>query len=134
MGNTVIEDFDNFNRVSHMFSKLMNDGARDNEDAIGFGYRYDDYETKTQVELSNLSTNVLAGNIAGNAGDPATIGDVNAQLNGLSALTTGDASTTTRYHAKTSKVLTTKWQLDLNHYVVCFLSSSISHWNMRLSL
>ena len=49
MGNTVIEDFDNFNRVSHMFSKLMNDGARDNEDAIGFGYRYDDYETKTQV-------------------------------------------------------------------------------------
>ena len=49
MGNTVIEDFDNFNRVSHMFSKLMNDGARDNEDAIGFGYRYDDYETKSRL-------------------------------------------------------------------------------------
>ena len=42
MGNTVFEDFDNFNRVSQMFSKLMNEGARDNEDAIGFGYRYDD--------------------------------------------------------------------------------------------
>ena len=103
MGNTVIEDFDNFNRVSHMFSKLMNDGARDNEDAIGFGYRYDDYETKTQVELSNLSTNITGGNIAGNAGDPATIGEVNAQLNGLAALTSGDATTTTRYNAKNIK-------------------------------
>ena len=55
MGNTVIEDFDNLNRVSHMFSKLMNDGARDNEDAVGFGYRFDDYETKTQ--LDNLAVN-----------------------------------------------------------------------------
>ena len=103
MGNTVIEDFDNFNRVSHMFSKLMNDGARDNEDAIGFGYRYDDYETKTQVELSNLSTNITGGNIAGNAADPATIGEVNAQLNGSAALTSGDATTTTRYNAKNIK-------------------------------
>ena len=103
MGNTVIEDFDNFNRVSHMFSKLMNDGARDNEDAIGFGYRYDDSETKTQVELSNLSTNITGGNIAGNEGDPATIGEVNAQLNGLAALTSGDATTTTRYNAKNIK-------------------------------
>ena len=104
MGNTVIEDFDNFNRVSHMFSKLMNDGARDNEDAIGFGYRYDDYETKTQVELSNLSTNVLAGNIANTANTVDLLRDsVNAQLAGLSALTTGDASTTTRYDASNIK-------------------------------
>ena len=61
MGNTVIEDFDNFNRVSHMFSKLMNDGARDNEDAIGFGYRYDDYETKTQT-FANV--NPIVGPVA----------------------------------------------------------------------
>ena len=103
MGNTVIEDFDNFNRVSHMFSKLMNDGARDNEDAIGFGYRYDDYETKTQVELTNLSTNILAGNIPGDPADPVTVGEVNAQLDGLSALTSGDGITTTRYNAKNIK-------------------------------
>ena len=76
MGNTVIEDFDNFNRVSHMFSKLMNDGARDNEDAVGFGYRYDDYETK--VRLYNLSVN--GGVIAGTPTDPATKAEVNAQI------------------------------------------------------
>ena len=76
MGNTVIEDFDNFNRVSHMFSKLMNDGARDNEDAIGFGYRYDDYETKTQ--LDNLTVN--NGTIGAVADVDALRDAVNAQL------------------------------------------------------
>ena len=81
MGNTVIEDFDNFNRVSHMFSKLMNDGARDNEDAIGFGYRYDDYETK--VRLYDIDIN--NGVIAGTGTDPATRDEVNAQLAGLTA-------------------------------------------------
>ena len=62
MGNTVIEDFDNFNRVSHMFSKLMNDGARGNEDAIteiagdGGGGGGDGY---TQTETDNLLNNKL---------------------------------------------------------------------------
>ena len=81
MGNTVIEDFDNCNRVSHMFSKLMNDGARDNEDAIGFGYRYDDYETK--VRLYGLTA--TGGVIAGTGTDPATKAEVNNQLANLTA-------------------------------------------------
>ena len=81
MGNTVIEDYDNFNRVSHMFSKLMNDGARDNEDAIGFGYRYDDYETKNQIDQITVNN----GLIAGTGTDPATRDEVNAQLAGLTA-------------------------------------------------
>ena len=89
MGNTVIEDFDNFNRVSHMFSKLMNDGARDNEDAVGFGYRYDDYETKTQ--LDNLAVN--NGVIGATLEDGTTVINsvdtlktaVNEQLAGLTA-------------------------------------------------
>ena len=82
-GNTVIEDVDNFNRVSHMFSQLMNDGARDDEDAIGFGFRYDDYETKTQVEFSNLPTDILSGNIAATTNTVDLLRSaVNAQLNG----------------------------------------------------
>ena len=81
MGNTVIEDYDNFNRVSHMFSKLMNDGARDNEDAIGFGYRYDDYETKNQIDQITVNNGVIAGT----GTDPATRDEVNAQLAGLTA-------------------------------------------------
>ena len=27
-GNQVVEDFDNYNRVHHMFSKMMSEGAR----------------------------------------------------------------------------------------------------------
>ena len=82
MGNTVIEDFDNFNRVSHMFSKLMNDGARDNEDAVGFGYRYDDYETKTQ--LDNLAVN---GGVIANTENTVELlrVAVNAQIAGSTA-------------------------------------------------
>ena len=80
MGNTVIEDFDNFNRVSHMFSNLMNDGARDNEDAIGFGYRYDDYETKNQIDQITVNNGVIANtaNTVDLLRDAA-----NAQLDGL---------------------------------------------------
>ena len=47
-GNQVVEDFDNYNRVHHMFSKLMSQGARKDEANEGFGYRYDD-EVKTLV-------------------------------------------------------------------------------------
>ena len=45
-GNQVVEDFDNYNRVHQMFSKLMSQGARKDEANEGFGYRYDD-EVKT---------------------------------------------------------------------------------------
>ena len=41
-GSQVIEDFDSYNRVHHMFSKLMSQGARRDEANEGFGYRYDD--------------------------------------------------------------------------------------------
>ena len=41
-GSQVVEDFDNYNRVHHMFSKMMSQGARRDEANEGFGYRYDD--------------------------------------------------------------------------------------------
>ena len=41
-GSQVVEDFDSYNRVHHMFSKLMSHGARRDEANEGFGYRYDD--------------------------------------------------------------------------------------------
>ena len=41
-GSQVLEDFDNYNRVHHMFSKMMSQGARRDEANEGFGYRYDD--------------------------------------------------------------------------------------------
>ena len=41
-GRQVVEDFDNYTRVHHMFSKLMSQGARRDEANEGFGYRYDD--------------------------------------------------------------------------------------------
>ena len=51
-GNQVVEDFDNYNRVHHMFSKMMSQGARKDEANEGFGYRYDD-EIKTLVNDSD---------------------------------------------------------------------------------
>ena len=41
-GSQVVEDFDNYNRVHHMFSKMMSQGARKDEANESFGYRYDD--------------------------------------------------------------------------------------------
>ena len=41
-GSQVVEDFDSYNRVHHMFCKLMSQGARRDEANEGFGYRYDD--------------------------------------------------------------------------------------------
>ena len=54
-GSQVVEDFDSYNRVHHMFSKFMSQGARRDEANEGFGYRYDD-------ELLTLVNN--AGNTA----------------------------------------------------------------------
>ena len=54
-GSQVVEDFGNYNRVHHMFSKLMSQGARRDEANEGFGKRYDD-------ELLTLVNN--AGNTA----------------------------------------------------------------------
>ena len=41
-GSQVVEDFDSQNRVHHMFSKPMSQGARRDEANEGVGYRYDD--------------------------------------------------------------------------------------------
>ena len=41
-GSQVVEDFDHYNRVHHMFSELMSQGARRDEANEGFGYRYED--------------------------------------------------------------------------------------------
>ena len=54
-GSQVVDDFDSYNRVRHMFSKLMSQAARRDEANEGFGYRYDD-------ELLPLVNN--AGNTA----------------------------------------------------------------------
>ena len=51
-GNQVVEDFNDYNRVHHMFSKMMSQGARKDEANEGFGYRYDD-EIKTLVNDSD---------------------------------------------------------------------------------
>ena len=61
-GSQVLEDFDNYNRVHHMFSKMMSQGARRDEANEGFGYRYDD-------ELLTL---------VNNAGESALTYEVNA--------------------------------------------------------
>ena len=53
-GSQVIEDFDSYNRVHHMFSKLMSSGARRDEANEGFGYRYDD-ELLTLVNKGGTS-------------------------------------------------------------------------------
>ena len=65
-GNQVVEDFDNYNRVHHMFSKLMSQGARKDEANEGFGYRYDD-EVKTLVNNvgTQLDYEVNANNCKG---------------------------------------------------------------------
>ena len=54
-GSQVVEDFDNYNRVHHMFSKMMSQGARKDEANESFGYRYDD-EVKS---LNNTVGTVL---------------------------------------------------------------------------
>ena len=66
-GSQVVEDFDSYNRVHHMFSKLMSQGARRDEANEGFGYRYDD-ELLTLVNKANdtaLTYEVNANNCPG---------------------------------------------------------------------
>ena len=66
-GSQVVEDFDNYNRVHHMFSKLMSQGARRDEANEGFGYRYDD-ELLTLVNSAGntaLTYEVNAANCQG---------------------------------------------------------------------
>ena len=41
-GNQLVKDIDYYNRNFHMMSCMMSKGARDNEDAQSFDYRYDD--------------------------------------------------------------------------------------------
>ena len=43
-GSQVLEDFNDFGRLSEMFDMLSNENVRANITAQGFGYRYDDYE------------------------------------------------------------------------------------------
>ena len=66
-GSQVLEDFDNYNRVHQMLSKMMSQGARKDEANEGFGYRYDD-EIKTlnkQVGSENLIYDVDAVAVPG---------------------------------------------------------------------
>ena len=51
-GNQLVEDIDYYNRNHHMMSCLMSKGARDNEDAQGFGYRYDDDLTQRYADTT----------------------------------------------------------------------------------
>ena len=65
-GNQLIEDFDSYNRVHQMFSKLMSQGARKDEANEGFGYRYDDeIQTLTNKVTEYLRYEVNAVNCKG---------------------------------------------------------------------
>ena len=65
-GSQVVEDFDSYIRVHHMFSKLTSQGARRDEANEGFGYRYDD-EILTLVNKAGtaLTYEVNANNCLG---------------------------------------------------------------------
>ena len=51
-GNQLVEDIDYYNRNHHMMSCLMSKGARDNEDAQAFSYRYDDDLTQRYADTT----------------------------------------------------------------------------------
>ena len=51
-GNQLVEDIDYYNRNHQMMSCLMSKGARDNEDAQSFGYRFDDDLTQRRASTS----------------------------------------------------------------------------------
>jgi hypothetical protein len=63
-GGAVLEDFMDYNRTHHMFSALVADMVRDNEDIEGFGYSWDDRRPGVAVETYTDAT--LPG-IAGNS-------------------------------------------------------------------
>ena len=64
-GNQLVENIDCYNRNHQMMSSLMSKGARDNEDAQSFGYRFHDDLTQ---RLSITSTSAI-----GTAYDSRTI-------------------------------------------------------------
>ena len=51
-GNQLVEDIDYYNRNHQMMSCLVSKGARDNEDAQSFGYRFDDDLTQRRASTS----------------------------------------------------------------------------------
>ena len=51
-GSQVVEDFNDYGRVHHVFSKMMGEGARRDDANEGFGYRFDD-EKLTLVSKAN---------------------------------------------------------------------------------
>ena len=53
-GNQLVEDIDYYNRNHQMMSCFMFKGARDNEDAQSFGYRFDDDLAQRRASASVL--------------------------------------------------------------------------------
>ena len=55
-GNQLVEDIDYYNRNHQMMGCLMSQGARDNEDAQSFGYRFDDDLTQRVASATTGAT------------------------------------------------------------------------------
>ena len=66
-GNQLVEDIDYYNRNHQMMSCLMSKGARDNEDAQSFGYRFDDDLTQRVASTTDgaIGTAYDSGTIPG---------------------------------------------------------------------
>ena len=66
-GSQVVEDFNDYGRVHHMFSKMMSGGARSDEANEGFGYRFDDEKLTlvNQATDTALTYEVNAANCQG---------------------------------------------------------------------
>ena len=61
-GNQLVEDIDYYNRNHQLMSCLMSKGARDNEDAQSFGYRFDDGLTQRRASASTGVIGTAYGN------------------------------------------------------------------------
>ena len=66
-GNQLVEDIDYYNRNHQMMSFLVSKGARDNEDAQSFGYRFDDDLTQrvASTRTGAIGTAYDSGTIPG---------------------------------------------------------------------
>ena len=66
-GSQVVEDFNDYGRVHHMFSKMMSEGARSDEANEDFGYRFDDEKLTlvNQATDTALTYEVNASNCQG---------------------------------------------------------------------
>ena len=66
-GNQLVEDIDYYNRNHQMMSCLMSKGARDNEDAQSFGYRFDDdlQQRVASPTTGDIGTSYSPGTIPG---------------------------------------------------------------------